>query len=162
MSTTASTSELVASQSKAIPPITLLAGITVICLAAHALLFPWPNFELVQTFFGAVVVALSFALIALVARSFKRRGEPFPLLAPNATPLVTDGAYRFSRNPIYLGMAGIPAGLAIVFSSLLFVAAAVLFLAAVHFFFVLAEEKRLEAEHGDAYRRYKVKVHRWL
>jgi protein-S-isoprenylcysteine O-methyltransferase Ste14 len=161
MSSTASNSELAASQSRAIPPITLLSGITIICLAAHALLFQWPAFELVQTFVGAVVVALAFGLIGLAARSFKSRGEGFPLLT-HSTTLVTDGAYRFSRNPIYLGMTGILAGLAVIFSSILFVAAAVLFLVAVHVTFVLSEEKRMEAKHGDAYRRYKIQVHRWL
>jgi protein-S-isoprenylcysteine O-methyltransferase Ste14 len=149
------------SVSMAVQPHVLLGGLVVVCLAAHGLVLPWPAFELVQTFVGVLVVALAGMLIAYAARSFKGASVPFRPLDADA-PLLTDGPYRFSRNPVYLGMTGVLAGLAIVFSSYLFLGAAIAFVAIMHFVFVLPAESSLESRYGEAFRRQKNRVHRWL
>jgi len=71
-------------------------------------------------------------------------------------------AHRFSRNPMYLGMAGLIAGLGVLTGSFLFGLALVVFLAIVHYGVVLPEERYLEALHGAAYVEYKGRVRRWL
>lgn len=75
---------------------------------------------------------------------------------------VTDGVYRWTRNPMYLGMALIYAGLALIFDSLI----ALLLLVPVIFILqrevIEREERYMESRFGSAYRDYKARVRRWI
>jgi protein-S-isoprenylcysteine O-methyltransferase Ste14 len=79
-----------------------------------------------------------------------------------ASRLVTSGIYRWTRNPMYLGMALIYAGVAILFDSpvalLLLVAVVVIIQRSV----IAREEAYLERAFGDEYRVYKGRVRRWM
>ncbi len=147
--------------SMAVQPHVLFGGLVVVGIAAHQFVLQWPAFELVQSFVGGLVVALSAMLVAYAARSFKAASAPFKPFDIGA-PLLTDGPYRFSRNPVYLGMTGALGGMAIIFSSYLFLGAALAFMAIVHFVFVLPAENSLECRFGEAFRRQKTRVHRWI
>ena len=101
------------------------------------------------------------ALLLAAALRFIRAGTNIPTHLP-ATALVTDGLYRFSRNPIYLGLTLVYLGLALGLASL---ASAVLLpavLFAMQYGVIHREERYLEAKFGEAYRRYKSTVRRWL
>jgi protein-S-isoprenylcysteine O-methyltransferase Ste14 len=80
----------------------------------------------------------------------------------SATTIVSSGVYRFTRNPMYLGMALIFAGLAMVFDGL----AALMLLPVVVIIIqtqvIAREERYLEEKFGDDYRAYKNKVSRWI
>ncbi|MFW9902785.1 MAG: methyltransferase family protein [Candidatus Thorarchaeota archaeon] len=103
------------------------------------------------------VVVANFYLLAvgnigLVAR------EPFHI----PSTLVTTGPYRYSRNPIYLGVILILLGFTIFFMSItVFVCSVALFLFAWRFF-VRWEEEKLEEAFGEEYLLYKTRVRRWL
>ena len=74
---------------------------------------------------------------------------------------MTDGPYRFSRNPMLLGVYIFDLGLLYWLQSgwsLLVFAVEVVFLTLQ----VRSEEKRLEADFGDEYRAYKERVPRYL
>jgi protein-S-isoprenylcysteine O-methyltransferase Ste14 len=144
-----------------ITPHVLAAGMAAICLAAHGFVLGWPEFELMQSFAAVVVVFLSAVLIAYAARSYRQAGLPFRPF-DDTQPLLTDGAYRFSRSPVYVGMAGLLGGLAILFSSYAFLGATVVFLVYVHLTYVLPAERHAEEAYGQDFDRYKVRVHRWL
>ena len=78
------------------------------------------------------------------------------------TTLLTSGPYRFSRNPLYLGgNVFIFAGAALLLGS-----PSALFATAVHLplvdLFIRREERQLERDFGDAWRRYKKRVPRWV
>jgi protein-S-isoprenylcysteine O-methyltransferase Ste14 len=79
-----------------------------------------------------------------------------------ATVLVTDGPYRFSRNPLYLSLTLMHAGIALIANSLW----ALLFLVPVTFamsrFVIRPEERYLERRFGAAYERYRTSVRRWI
>lgn len=88
------------------------------------------------------------------------RGTPAPIDAPKR--LVVRGLYRYTRNPMYLGVLTFLLAWAVLFQTprLLLYAAAVgtIF----HSFVLIYEEPHLEREFGDEYRAYKVQVERWL
>lgn len=79
-----------------------------------------------------------------------------------ATKLVTSGIYGWTRNPMYLGMALIYAGIAILFDSILALALLPLVVAIIQTKVIAREEVYLERRFGDAYRDYKRRVRRWI
>jgi protein-S-isoprenylcysteine O-methyltransferase Ste14 len=76
--------------------------------------------------------------------------------------LVTDGVFRVSRNPMYLGMVLFLIGLGFVLGSLspFFVVPA--FVAVIDVRFIRVEEARLTEQFNEAYVEYRKKVRRWL
>ena len=78
------------------------------------------------------------------------------------TAIVEAGPYRFTRNPIYLGMFLGLVGLAIGFDSLWLLATLVPFALVIRYGVVAREEAYLERKFGDAYRHYRTRVRRWL
>ncbi|MCK5438382.1 MAG: isoprenylcysteine carboxylmethyltransferase family protein [Gemmatimonadetes bacterium] len=104
-----------------------------------------------------VGVVLSYSTITL----FERAGTTHKLAGDNAT-LVVEGPYRWSRNPMYLGLTLIVLGIAIYGGSVPFLLVPVAFLLTLNFAFVRWEERRLEAAFGDEYQAYRERVRRWL
>lgn len=143
-------------------PTTLLAGLILLCTAAHFTVLARPVFTLNQTFIGGMLILLSVALISYCMRFFPWSKDPLLPFSP-AEGLVTTGVYRISRNPMYLGMIGILGGVTIIFGgSYLFLLALVAFIATLQFTAVMPEEVYLEAVYGEAYASYKARVHQWL
>lgn len=142
------------------PPILLLVLIAA-CIGAQAQWLGGFAYSSARTALGLLMLAASVVLIASSGRLFKKAGTPFRPTSP-ATTIVKSGPYRFSRNPMYLGMAGILAGLGVLFGSYCFGVALVVFLVAINFGVVHPEERYLESLHGEEYRRYKQEVRRWL
>jgi hypothetical protein len=92
---------------------------------------------------------------------FRRLGTNVPPSQPT-TLIATTGPYRWTRNPMYLGMALIYAGLAIGFDGPIAFALLPLVLIAIQTQVIAREERYLEAKFGDDYRRYKAEVRRWF
>lgn len=90
-----------------------------------------------------------------------RAGTNVPTNRPT-TAMVDKGPYRFTRNPIYLGMFGGLFGLAIAFDTLWLLATLVLFALVIRYGVVAREEAYLERKFGEAYRAYRKRVRRWL
>jgi protein-S-isoprenylcysteine O-methyltransferase Ste14 len=76
--------------------------------------------------------------------------------------LVTAGPFRYSRNPLYVGMTVIYVGICLSTGALWPLATLVPALVVVHWRIVLREEQYLESRFGDSYRAYKARVHRWI
>ena len=76
--------------------------------------------------------------------------------------IVESGPYRFTRNPIYLGMFLGLIGLAIAFDNLWLLMMLVPFALVIRYGVVAREETYLERKFGDVYRRYHTRVRRWL
>src|SRR6185437_783921 len=76
--------------------------------------------------------------------------------------LVSSGPYRFSRNPGYLGMALVFAGISLMTSSVWALVALVPTLAVIEFGVIHREERYLERTFGEEYRAYRARVRRWL
>lgn len=107
----------------------------------------------------ACILAAAIVLPALLAfRRAATRPEPWR----PATSLVTDGPYRFSRNPMYVGFTLLYLGIALRYGSLWPLLFLPLVLSVMHFGVIVREEAYLERRFGDAYREYRRRVNRWL
>ena len=79
-----------------------------------------------------------------------------------ANALVTDGPFRYSRNPLYLSLTALYLGITLFFDALWPLVTLLPMLAVVHWGIILREERYLEAKFGDEYRAYKARVRRWI
>jgi protein-S-isoprenylcysteine O-methyltransferase Ste14 len=119
-------------------------------------------FPLLQSTLGGLLLLAGVAIYLWCAWDFavKGFGTPAPIDAPKV--LVINGLYRFTRNPMYVGVSSMIAGQGIFFGSQ---AIATYFCAVVLFFnlFVLLyEEPALRRQFGEQYEEYCRRVPRWL
>ena len=76
--------------------------------------------------------------------------------------LVTEGPFRFSRNPMYLGFTLVLGGVALLVGTATAWAGAVVFFGAAHRWYIPFEERRMVATFGTAYDDYRRRVPRWV
>ena len=107
--------------------------------------------------------------VVVVALGAVRLGDRHHHAGPARTSLPTrppyqssTGPYRFTRNPIYLGMMLALVGLAIAFDSAWLLVTLVPFALVIRYGVVAREEAYLERRFGEVYRRYRARVRRWL
>ncbi|KUK31952.1 MAG: hypothetical protein XD63_0811 [Thermoanaerobacterales bacterium 50_218] len=113
------------------------------------------------SYLGAVLMLLGFALMTWAADLFHRAGAGFQLNRESSV-LVTSGPFRFSRNPMYLGMLIWLIGMAVLLGTLITFLFPVLFFLVANFFIIPLEERSMEQQFGDRYLDYKQRVRRWL
>lgn len=76
--------------------------------------------------------------------------------------VVTTGIFRYTRNPMYLGMALIYVSLSLLADSVLALAGLPVALAIMHYGVIKREEHYLEIKFGEVYRDYKSRTRRWI
>ena len=143
-----------------------IAGIPAIMWWVSGRPFPWaPVWLKAVPALILMVIGLALSIWAIVHMRKVGEGNPFDAynheVAPRTKHLMTDGPYRFSRNPMLVGVYIYDLGLLLWLQSgwsLLVFAVEVVFLTLQ----VRSEEKRLEADFGEEYRAYKQKVPRYL
>lgn len=112
---------------------------------------------------GLAIAALGLLLALLAVAGFvSRRTTVSPHHPERASALVTDGVYAFTRNPMYLSLAVIAAGVSLMLGTplgLLFVIAAAWYITR---FQIRPEEEALSALFGEAFEVYKQRVRRWI
>jgi protein-S-isoprenylcysteine O-methyltransferase Ste14 len=144
------------------PP--LLAGLTggAMWLAARplpALALDWPGQQAV-----AVALALAGGLLDLSAAIafFRARTTINPLNPDNTSAMVTGGVYRFSRNPMYLGLLLMLSGWAVSLAHPLVWLGLPLFMLSLTRLQILPEERILSEKFGAHYAAYAAAVRRWI
>jgi protein-S-isoprenylcysteine O-methyltransferase Ste14 len=135
----------------------VLAGLALDWLAP----LPFLPTDLPAGWLGALVFGLALALFAWAIVTMTRAGSNVPTNRPTTT-IVEDGPYRFTRNPIYLGMFLGLIGLAIAFDTLWLLMMLVPFVLVIRYGVVAREEAYLDRKFGDVYRGYRSRVRRWL
>lgn len=112
----------------------------------------------------AVVMAVfGCGMVVAGSHSFYCAGTTVNPMKPEATTsLVTEGVYRFSRNPIYLGLAMILSSWGIYLSDLLSLVFVCFFIMYMNHFQIQPEERMLCKLFGAYFERYKHQVRRWL
>lgn len=110
---------------------------------------------------GWLLVGIGLALFGWTLWTFARhRTTVNPYRA--ASTLCTEGPFRFSRNPIYLGDWFLLAGVALLLETAWPLLFAPLIWVVLRYGVIRHEEAHLEARFGDSYRAYKARVRRWL
>lgn len=119
------------------------------------LLAGWPRALGVAPLLGGI------AIMSWAAALFGRHGTAIRPLMPSSA-LVLEGPYRFSRNPMYLGMLGVLVGVACLLGTALPWLVPPVFVALLTRVFIAPEERLLREQFGDAYETYAARVRRWL
>jgi protein-S-isoprenylcysteine O-methyltransferase Ste14 len=110
---------------------------------------------------GALPILLGLGLAIVAERQFKRAGTAVKPFEPSSA-LVTDGVFRFSRNPMYLGMVLVLLGLGVALGNAISFVVVPVFAWLIAVRFIGPEEKLMAEQFGDAYEAYRSKVRRWL
>jgi protein-S-isoprenylcysteine O-methyltransferase Ste14 len=131
---------------------------------AGLLIQHWRHLSLVP---GRVAVPLGVACVLLGLVGFpavlafhRARTSPNPFRPSSA--LVTTGPYRFSRNPMYVGITLLYVGVAIWVNTVWPLLFLPVILIVMHYGVIVREEAYLERIFGDEYRQYARRVRRWL
>lgn len=110
---------------------------------------------------GSLLMLLGFYSMMAGWWLFKKHQT---VICPTGTPssLVAEGVYRFTRNPMYLGIFAMLLGLAMIVGSIPFYTAAIAYIVVMDMVFCPYEEGQLSRQFGDEFLHYKAKVRRWL
>lgn len=146
-----------------IPPLPLATGVAAAIAAASAFM-PWANLAFPgHRVLAMAALVLGTGIAALGVLQFRRAHTTVnPTRPARARTVVNTGVYRFSRNPMYLGMALTLLGLAAWRSSLPGYLAVALFVAYMTRFQIRPEERALLAKFGDDFAAYQARVRRWI
>ena len=112
---------------------------------------------------GPVIMVSAFLLDLDSLFIFRRNHTTINPLHPEQTStLVTEGLYRFTRNPMYLGLLIVLTGWSIYLGNITALFVLPLFALVITYWQIVPEERVLEQKFGDHYLAYKRSVRRWL
>ncbi len=142
------------------PPIWLVLGL--ISIFALNELMPGVRFtSSLGQIVGGLIIFVGLVLLLLAGGLFKRAGTdlvPFK----NVSALVTSGIYRYTRNPMYLGMTAILLGCGITVGAALSLVVAPVFMVIIELRFIRPEEEMLRGLFPQEFPQYCTCVRRWL
>lgn len=142
------------------PPIWLLLGLIAIFTLNE--LYPGVRFtSLAAQVIGGIVIVVGLFLLVAANGLFVRAGTdviPFR----NVSSLVTTGVYRFSRNPMYLGMVAVLLGCALTVGAASALPVPLIFAFVVEARFIRPEEQMLSGLFPQEFPAYCQRVRRWL
>jgi len=122
-----------------------------------------PLSPLTKYVIAAIFAATGLALDVLGILSFRRAHTTVnPLKPERASSMVTSGIYRFTRNPMYLGMLMLLLAWAVYLGALLPLMGPLAFVLYITRFQIRPEERALQAVFGEEYLAYASRVRRWL
>jgi len=142
-----------------------------IVAAVFAALIWWVAGYLPKTYFGitskTIVVTVLLALGILfdlsgLTRFLGARTTINPIKPHNASALVQSGIYKFTRNPMYVGLVFLLTAWCIYLDCPVALVAVAGFMLYIHVFQILPEERTLAKLFGEEYHEYQARVRRWL
>lgn len=142
------------------PPIHFLVGLTTMILLnsfvpiGHWLVFPW-------RYTGIIIIVLGFSL-AIGSGMFFRKFGTDPRPGNRAAVIVTNGPFRYTRNPMYFGYIIMLIGTSTLLGTLSPLIVIPIFFLILQTQFVFREEKWMAEWFGAPYLEYKKKTPRWL
>jgi len=142
-------------------PPRMAMALLVVATVFHLSLPSQSLFRFSSIYLSGVLASAGFSIMILAWWQFKVR--KVAICPTEATEfLITDGVYRFTRNPMYLGMVTMLGGVAVFFGTLPFYAVTVVYFVVMDRLFCRYEEEKLVATFGRDYERYKLNVRRWI
>ena len=144
------------------PPLPFVLAV-VVGVVAHLL---WEPFRFFPEFWighaaGWPIIVAGVVLIAWAQRTMAGAGESSNVYKPNSA-IVSTGPFSFTRNPMYLAMTLLYAGIAFVVNTVWPVVLLPAVLILIQYGVISREERYLESKFGDVYRQYRARVRRWL
>ena len=134
------------------PPVWLVIGLIVIfCLDQYYPLVRFTGQAAMAV--GSVLIVAGLFLLVLAGGLFKRA---------EVRALITDGVYRYTRNPMYLGMALILLGVACTTGIVSGLLVTPVFMAIIEVRYIRPEEAMLRRLFGDDFDAYCSRVRRWI
>jgi len=142
------------------PPVVALICIGIAYLLGRAIPLPF-NVPVILRYVG---LALTILGVLLGFGAFIEFQKAQTTLDPHGstTQLVTSGIYRFSRNPIYLGLLFFVTGLPLYVGSYWGIVIAPLYIFLMNYLVIQHEEVYLEQKFGEVYTGYQSRVRRWV
>jgi protein-S-isoprenylcysteine O-methyltransferase Ste14 len=144
-------------------------GYFILSLSLSVLLhFAFPIIQIIYSPYSYIGIVLLVLGLTVVYFSNKILIEQKTSIQPYDTPdkLVSNGTFRFSRNPIYLGMNLALLGISVLMGSLTAFLSPIIFWGVMNFKIIPMEEetmeKILEKTFGNSFTAYKSKVRRWI
>ena len=142
------------------PPILALVMIVLIYLSSFFIESTTFNYQgslsLLVLILGLACAIPSFKLFARYKTTIS------PLKPSDATALVTEGMYRYSRNPMYLGLLLLTIASTIWFGTWFGIIINILFIFLINFLQIIPEEEALLEIFNEEYEEYKKNVRRWI
>ena len=112
---------------------------------------------------GIVVMLAGVCLDVIGLLQFRKNNTTISPLSPEkASNMVTTGLYKYSRNPMYLGLLIILTGWSLYLGNLASIACLPIFVRLITKFQILPEERILKERFGAPYEEYLGKVRRWI
>ena len=145
------------------PPIVALIGILLIFLSKDYILILYLHPHLQNTL-SILFLIIGFVIIFSATKEFKKSETTVnPMKPETSTSLVTSGIFKYTRNPMYVGLTSILLASCFYFSSLLGIIVYVpLFILYITVFQIIPEEETMKGLFNDEYLNYCSKVRRWI
>jgi protein-S-isoprenylcysteine O-methyltransferase Ste14 len=124
----------------------------------------FPEIEIqYSSFFGIFLLLLGFFILISAVKLFRNdKTTVNPLSPEQATKLVTNGIFKLSRNPMYLGMAVILASVAVLFNIIGGIISMALFCLYITKFQIIPEEKAMKELFAQDFEQYMQATRRWI
>ncbi len=143
-----------------LPPVLLLLCLTGMLLV-HFFFASSTWLSQLLRFTGGCLLILGLALPLWGAWVFKK-AETNILPYNDPDKLVIHGPFKYSRNPMYLGLLTILLGMALLLGSIVSLFFPLLFFCVANWWYIPFEEKRMAITFGGEYKAYKSRVRRWV
>ena len=134
-----------------------------ILLASTSYLAGWPTFPQAHSFsVGIALIAVSFIAPVWALILFRRERTQVSSTSEINNKLVTAGPFRFTRNPMYLGLVVLSLGVAVATGAVPMFVAPLLVFATANWVHIPFEEAKMRRQFGPAFDDYARNVRRWL
>jgi protein-S-isoprenylcysteine O-methyltransferase Ste14 len=121
---------------------------------------------------GLIIIIIGAGIYLICAMSFLLKGLGTPMIwfakplkfltGEEPKKLVASGIYKFSRNPMYIGVLATVAGQALFFQRMILVHYFIFLFILFHLVIIMIEEPHLKKKFGKEYEEYRKKVRRWF
>ena len=116
-----------------------------------------------KAIFGSFIIIIGLIIILSAIILFKKyRTTISPTNPSNATKLITSGIYKFTRNPMYLGLLFVLFGISIILNPIGGLLLIPLFILYLNFFQIIPEENAMVDLFKDEFFEYKKNVRKWI
>ena len=147
------------SHPKILPPHVAIVSLILVIFLHYS--FPTPWISKPFNYFGILFFAAGILILFWSFGLFKKKETPI-LPGKKPTALVIEGPYKFTRNPMYLGVTTALLGIALYLGDILAFMSPTFFFMFVSIRFIPREEKLMLKLFGKRYLDYKKKVRRWI